>query len=92
MHSDVRGNRIVAGLAQIAGMSRSAFAARFGSVLGCGAIEHLARWRMVLTKDSLLQGAKIPDRIADDIGYESASAFSTAFRKRGGRMGWFYGA
>ncbi len=27
-------------------------------------------------------GAKTLDRIADEIGYESASAFSTAFRKR----------
>ncbi|WP_025662236.1 AraC family transcriptional regulator [Rhizobium sp. IBUN] len=82
MHADVRGDWTVAGLAKIAGMSRSAFAARFGEVLGCGAIEYLARWRMALAKDSLLQGAKTLDRIADEIGYESASAFSTAFRKR----------
>lgn len=82
MHADVRAHWTVAGLAKVAGLSRSAFAARFGEVLGCGPIEYLARWRMALAKDSLIRGAKTLDRIADDIGYESASAFSTAFRKR----------
>lgn len=82
MHADVRADWTVAGLARIAGQSRSAFAARFGTVLGCGPIEYLARWRMALAKDALLRGAKTLDRIADEIGYESASAFSTAFRKR----------
>lgn len=37
---------------------------------------------MALAKDALIGGAKTLDRIADEIGYESASAFSTAFRKR----------
>jgi AraC-like DNA-binding protein len=82
MHADVRADWTVAGLARLAGQSRSAFAARFGAVLGCGPIEYLARWRMALAKDALLRGAKSLDRIADEIGYESASAFSTAFRKR----------
>lgn len=82
MHADVRANWTVAGLAKVAGLSRSAFAARFGEVLGCGPIEYLARWRMALAKDALIRGAKTLDRIADEIGYNSASAFSTAFRKR----------
>lgn len=82
MHADVRAHWTVASLAQVAGQSRSAFAARFNEVLGCGPIEYLARWRMALAKDSLVRGAKTLDRIADEIGYESASAFSTAFRKR----------
>lgn len=82
MHADVRASWTVAALARIAGMSRSAFAARFSEKLGCGAIEYLARWRMALAKDALLRGAVSLDRIADQIGYESASAFSTAFRKR----------
>ncbi|MFA7587333.1 MAG: AraC family transcriptional regulator [Novosphingobium sp.] len=82
MHADVRADWTVAGLARIAGQSRSAFAARFGAVLGCGPIEYLVRWRMALAKDALLRGTKTLDRIADEVGYESASAFSTAFRKR----------
>lgn len=82
MHADVRTHWTVADLARVAGQSRSAFAARFSEVLGCGPIEYLTRWRMALAKDSLVRGAKTLDRIADEIGYESASAFSTAFRKR----------
>lgn len=82
MHADVRADWTVARLATVAGMSRSAFAARFGEMLGCGPIEYLARWRMALAKDALIRGAKTLDGIADEIGYESASAFSTAFRKR----------
>ena len=37
---------------------------------------------MAVAKDALIRGAKTLDRIADEIGYESASSFSTAFRKR----------
>lgn len=84
LHADVRGAWTVANLAQLAGQSRSAFAARFAEALGCGPIEYLARWRMALAKDALIGGTKTLDRIADEIGYESASAFSTAFRKRQG--------
>jgi AraC-like DNA-binding protein len=82
MHSDVRANWTVADLASIAGMSRSAFSARFAETIGCAPIEYLARWRMALAKDALASGVKTLDRIAAEVGYESASAFSTAFRKR----------
>jgi len=82
IHGDVSAGWTVSGLADIAGMSRSAFAARFSAIMGCGPIEYLARWRMALAKDALIRGGKTLDRIAGEIGYESASAFSTAFRKR----------
>jgi AraC-like DNA-binding protein len=82
IHADVRASWTVAKLASIAGMSRSAFSARFGDVLGCAPIEYLVRWRMAVAKDALARGNKTLDRIAEEIGYESASAFSTAFRKR----------
>jgi AraC-like DNA-binding protein len=85
MHADARAGWTVAELARIAGMSRSAFAARFGAALGCGPIEYLTRWRMAIAKDALISGVKTLDLIADEVGYESASAFSTAFRKR---LGW----
>jgi len=82
MHGNVRAGWTVAGLAGIAGMSRSGFSARFSEVMGCAPIEYLARWRMAIAREALAQGSKSLDRIADEIGYESASAFSTAFRKR----------
>ena len=84
MHGDARANRTVADLAAVAGMSRSAFTARFSDLIGCAPMEYLARWRMGLAKDALVRGGKSLERIADEIGYESASAFSTAFRKRQG--------
>lgn len=84
IHADVRAKWTVAELASIAGMSRSAFSARFGEVLGCAPIEYLVRWRMAIAKDTLVRGSKTLDRIAEEIGYQSASAFSTAFRKRFG--------
>lgn len=84
MHANIRANWTVADLAGIAGMSRSAFAARFAEMLGCAPIEYLARWRMALARDALMRGVKSLDHIADEIGYESASAFSTAFRRRMG--------
>ncbi len=62
-------------------MSRSAFSARFGFVVGCAPIEYLARWRMAIATDLLVRGAMSLERIANEIGYESPSAVSTAFRK-----------
>jgi AraC-like DNA-binding protein len=82
MHSDVRAAWTVAELARLAGMSRSAFAARFSETVGSAPMEYLSRWRMALAQDRLSRGAKSLDRLADEIGYESASAFSTAFRRR----------
>ncbi|MCV9960691.1 AraC family transcriptional regulator [Pararhizobium sp. BT-229] len=82
MHADIRGGWTVAELAKRAGMSRSAFAARFTAMIGCAPMEYLSRWRMTLAKDALSRGGKSLDRLAEEIGYESASAFSTAFRRR----------
>ncbi|MDP2697417.1 AraC family transcriptional regulator [Thalassospira sp.] len=84
MHADVQARWTVADLARQAGMSRSAFAARFTATLGCAPMEYLARWRMTLARDALCRGGKSLDHLAGEIGYESASAFSTAFRRRFG--------
>ncbi len=84
MHEDVGAGWTVAGLAARAGMSRSAFSARFSAVLGCAPMEYLGRWRMILAQDALGRGNRSLDRIAEEIGFESASAFSTAFRRRVG--------
>lgn len=84
IHADVRTGWTVATLASRAGMSRSAFAARFAATLGCAPIEYLARWRMALARDALSRGRTSLDRLATEIGYDSASAFSTAFRRHVG--------
>lgn len=85
MHSDVARKWTVADLAKHAGMSRSGFAGRFAGTVGCGPMEYLSRWRMSLAQDTLCRSKISLERLAQDVGYESASAFSTAFRKRFGR-------
>jgi AraC-like DNA-binding protein len=82
VHSDVQAGWTVAELAKRAGMSRSAFAARFGQTVGCAPIEYVARWRMALAQNALSRGGVSLDHLATEVGYESASAFSTAFRRR----------
>lgn len=84
IHGDVRAGWTVAQLARVAGLSRSAFAARFMKTMGCGPIDYLTRWRMALAKDALSRGGVPLDRLAEQSGYESASAFSTAFRRHVG--------
>jgi AraC-like DNA-binding protein len=84
MHMQVRNGWTVADLARKAGMSRSAFAARFCGTMGCGPMEYLLRWRMNLAQDALSRNDASLEQVAQDIGYGSASAFSTAFRKRTG--------
>ena len=82
IHSDVGHGWTVAELSRCVGMSRSAFAARFVATVGCAPMEYLARWRMSLAQDALSRGGKSLDDLAVEIGFQSASAFSTAFRRR----------
>lgn len=84
MHADIRAGWTVDRLARIAGLSRSGFAARFTERVGCAPIDYLARWRMALAKHALCRGGTSLDRLATEIGYDSASAFSTAFRRHVG--------
>ena len=70
----------VAALAAEVGMSRSGFAARFRQLVGDGPIEYLTRWRMLLAGRSVSRGEPI-GAIARSLGYESESAFSTAFKR-----------
>lgn len=66
-------------LAARAGMSRSAFAARFKAKVGATPMDYLARWRMLLAIDRL---ARLPvAAVAAGLGYESESAFSAAFKR-----------
>ncbi len=70
----------VAALAAEVGMSRSGFAARFRQLVGDGPIEYLTRWRMLLAGRSMSRGEPI-GATARSLGYQSESAFSTAFKR-----------
>jgi len=81
LHADVRRNWTVEALATCAGMSRSAFAERFGERVGVTPIEYLLNWRMALAKNALRFSNHSLSEIAFTIGYRSSSAFSTAFSR-----------
>jgi AraC-like DNA-binding protein len=81
MHKDVAHNWTVASLARICGVSRSTFATRFREIVGTGPIEYLAHWRIALAKDELRRGSRSIGEIALTIGFQSSSAFSTAFTR-----------
>lgn len=70
-------------LADLAAMSRSAFAGRFKKVVGVAPAEYLADWRMALAKKQLSQGRAVK-LIAPDLGYANASALSRVFAQRVG--------
>jgi AraC-like DNA-binding protein len=68
-------------LAKRAGMSRSIFALRFKQKVGTSPMEYLTRWRMLLAADRLTNSRDSISEIAVSLGYESESAFSTAFKR-----------
>ncbi|HEX6721543.1 MAG TPA: AraC family transcriptional regulator [Burkholderiaceae bacterium] len=65
-------------MAERAGMSRSAFAARFKAAVGRTPADYLAHWRLTLAQTQLRQGRSIK-AIADELGYANASALSRLF-------------
>jgi AraC-like DNA-binding protein len=81
MHSDVSHRWTVSSLARHCGVSRSTLANRFPSVMGMGPIEYLQRWRMALAKDQLKDGIHGVGEVALAIGFQSSSAFTTAFTR-----------
>lgn len=71
----------VESMAAAAGMSRSAFAARFKEILGQTPLEYITEWRMQKAIRLLeRRDKKLPD-VARLVGYESDAAFSKAFKR-----------
>jgi AraC-like DNA-binding protein len=81
MHRDVAHAWTVSELAVLCGASRSTFATRFQKIVGMGPIEYLLHWRMALAKDELRSGTRSIGEIALSVGFQSTSAFSTAFTR-----------
>ena len=72
-------------LGRAVGLSRSALAERFGEVMGEPIFAFLTRWRLQLAAEFLLTTARPIQSIAHEAGYESAGAFSAAFKRHFGR-------
>jgi AraC-like DNA-binding protein len=66
-------------LAQVAGMSRSVFAARFADAVGESPIEFLKTLRLTRAADLLTRTDLPVKSVAAQVGYSSRSAFSRAF-------------
>jgi AraC-like DNA-binding protein len=85
LHADVARPWTVASLAEEARLSRTAFSERFTRFVGMPPMTYLIKWRMAVAKD-ILQRERLPqDVVAATVGYQSASAFSTAFRREVGQ-------
>ncbi|KLJ00147.1 AraC family transcriptional regulator [Luteimonas sp. FCS-9] len=73
----------LASLAQVAGMSRSAFAQAFREALGQTPGHYLQGWRIALAQRALRRGRPLK-RIAEEVGYGSEAALSRAFKAQAG--------
>jgi AraC-like DNA-binding protein len=91
MHEAPEHRWTVQDLAARANMSRSIFAQRFKEMVGTSPMEYLTRWRMMLAGDRLSSSRDSVSLIAASLGYESESAFSTAFKRVMGRSPRQYG-
>ena len=85
IHAEPARDWTVGILAREAGMSRSAFAARFKEVVGRTPVEYLTHWRIYkATRMIQRRGAALVE-VSRSVGYESPAAFNRAFKKETGR-------
>ncbi len=68
-------------LAANAGTSRSVLAERFQQLVGSSPIQYLTDWRMLLAANLLRRSSAPLSQIAEDVGYQTDTAFSRAFRR-----------
>lgn len=68
-------------LAQVAGMSRSAFSAKFTNLIDMSVKRYLTMWRMHLARDHLLRTTQPISAIAAELGYSSEPTFHRAFKR-----------
>jgi AraC-like DNA-binding protein len=60
------------------------FAERFARTVGMPPMQYLVEWRMAIAKDLLRRDRPPLAEVAGRVGYQSASAFSTAFSRMAG--------
>jgi AraC-like DNA-binding protein len=71
-------------LARAAGTSRSVLAERFQHLVGSSPMQYLTQWRMLLAANLLRRSNASLAHIAGDVGYQTDTAFSRAFRREYG--------
>jgi AraC-like DNA-binding protein len=80
IHDEPARNWTVEALAEMAGLSRSAFATRFTDVVGKTPLKYIASWRLDLAADRLRAGGGRIGEIASLVGYGSEAALTRAFK------------
>jgi AraC family transcriptional regulator, alkane utilization regulator len=71
-------------LAHRVGMSRSALAQRFADLIGVAPMQYLAQWRLRLAARQLRLSDRPLASVAEDVGYDSETAFNRAFKREFG--------
>lgn len=71
-------------LAQLAGMSRSSFAAYFKEVLGLSPMEYLTNWRISVAQMLLQKGTPV-SLVAEQVGYSHNAALTRVFVREVGQ-------
>jgi AraC-like DNA-binding protein len=71
-------------LAHAADTSRSVLAERFQNLVGSSPMQYLTQWRMLLAANLLSRSNAPLARIAENVGYQTDTAFSRAFRREFG--------
>ncbi len=84
IHKEPEKQWTVPSLAAQVGMSRSPFAARFTALVGQAPMSYLKHWRLQLAARFLHNQALALSSIAEQVGYESAAAFSRMFKREFG--------
>ena len=84
LHADPAKLWTLEDLARTAGTSRSVLAERFVQLVGQTPMQYLAQWRMLLASNLLARSNAPLARIAEEVGYQTDTAFSRAFRREYG--------
>jgi AraC-like DNA-binding protein len=90
MHFDINRHWTVAELAAAVGMSRSAFALRFKTVVGSAPLDYWLQSRMRRASQWLANGDRTVSSVAFASGYESEGNFARAFKRVTGHTPTWY--
>jgi AraC-like DNA-binding protein len=84
LHADPAHAWTVAELAEVAALSRSAFARQFSELVGLAPLAYLNDWRMALARERLRDTEGRLAAIAAALGYASEFSFAAAFKRHHG--------
>ena len=84
LHKEPARNWTLDELARVSGTSRSVLAERFAHLVGTTPMQYPTHWRMLLAANLLARSTAPLARIAEDVGYQTDTAFSRAFRREYG--------